>query len=212
MPRSGINLSGRESFALACVEMKNPRTFHFLYVLEDLDNLGDIISVEGSEISYIQPLEYILLTRDKRFKRIVEPQKLTFAFVFYEAPFLEQIVRIEAQPVIAGRCRHFRKIPMKRTDIIVNRHIIVVQNNKKIVGTQRRIVDTFERYAVAYGCVSYQSHRLTVFLSGGVHIRYSHAESSRNGVSRMSAYKRIIFTLKRKRKTAYAVFLPLVCK
>ena len=98
---------------------------------------------------------------------------------------------------------------MESTNIIIYRHIVVVENDQQIIGIVRGVVESLERKTATYRRVADHGNGLPVFLSRSIKIGDGHPERRRYGVTRMPAYKRVVFALRRKREAADASFGPL---
>ncbi len=94
---------------------------------------------------------------------------------------------------------------MQCTYIVINRHVIIVEDNKQVVGGVGYIVESLECKTVSYRSIPDKSHSLTVFFGGGIKVGSSHAESRGNGIAGMTADKSIIFALGGEGETTYAV-------
>lgn len=194
------------------MQMQKPRSFHFLDILQNFYNLCDIIAIEGPEIPDVQSFEYVLFTRYKRFERVVESLDTAFALILNQTPFLEEIEELEADTVITRRGGDFGQVSVECPDVVVNRHIIVIENDKQIVGVVRCVVEAFECQAAADGRIAYQRDCLAVFLTRCVQVGYGHTQRRGNGIAGMPAYECVKLALKRKGKAAYSVLLALIGK
>ena len=85
-----------------------------------------------------------------------------------------------------------RQVAVQRTHIGVNRHIVVVEDYKQVVGGVGGIVDAFEGQTAAYRGVAYHGHHVAARMLVVEHCGHSHAESCRNGVGGMSGGKCVV--------------------
>ena len=102
VPRGRVGLGGRITFALDGAQVEYAWAFHIFYVGQYSDNAFDVVSVERPEISHVQALKYILLMREKRLERIVEPKNRPAAFFRNQMHLFQQPISAVAECVITA--------------------------------------------------------------------------------------------------------------
>ena len=149
MPFGGLFLGRSIAFALDSAQMENARAFHVANVGEHLNKFLDIMTVKGTEIPDIQPFEYILLAQQERFETVVESEDGTTSAVADQMQFSQNLINTIAPFVISGRSVYLSEVRIERANVIVNRHVVVVEDDKEVVGGVSGIVDALEGQAAA---------------------------------------------------------------
>ena len=80
------------------------------------------------------------------------------------------------------------------TDILVDRHIVIVQYDQQVVGVGRGIVQPFECHATAHSTVSNEGNDTPILILESS--CYSHAQCCRYGVGSMPRRKGVVLTLR----------------
>ena len=144
VPGGRILLGGLVAFPFDGVQMQYARSLHLFYIEEDAHEIDDIMAVKWSEISDIQALEDILLTRDKGFDRIVEAQDAPLAGVGDESFAAEEAIDLVAHAVVARGGVEFGQIAMECPDVVIDTHIVVVEHDKQVIGVVGGVVESLE--------------------------------------------------------------------
>ena len=175
------------------MQVEDSGTLHVLYLLEHLHDLVDIIAVEGAEITYIKAFEYILLIAYQGLERVVESQDSPLTLISDIALVAEEIIESLAQTVIAERCGELGEVFMERSDVVVDAHLVVIQDDEQVVGMVGGIVETLEGETAADGCVADDGHRLAFLMPGSQLIGDRHSEGCRYGIGGMPRYESVEF-------------------
>ena len=126
MPGCRFEFCGAIAFAFDCVDVKQLRTFHVFYFAQSANEFYDIVSVHGSEISYVQSFEYVLLIGYERLQRVVEAYYGFSPAVAQESELYELLRQLEAQPVVARGCVQVAQVLSHSAHAAVNAHSVVV--------------------------------------------------------------------------------------
>ncbi len=211
MPRGRVGLGGRVALALHGTQVQYARPFHIPDIVEHLHNGAYVVAVEGTEITYVQPLEDILLLRQQRLQAVVETQQRATAPVAHKVELLKTFECLVSHIVVYSGSVDMRELRIKGSDIAVDAHIVVVQHYQQIVRSVRGIVDTLEGKAAAYrGVADYGHHvapgRFALKLRG-----HSHTERRRYGIGGVARRECVIIAFGRIREAAQASERP-VCR
>ena len=110
--------------------------------------------------------------------------------------------KLISEIIVGFRCCEMGEIGIERADIAVNRHIIIIKNDKKIRIGIGSVVKPLERETATDGGIAY--NRYDIAERGFVLQRtcHSHAKRCRNGVRGMACSKCIIFAFLWRREAA----------
>ena len=202
MPCRGVLLGGCVPFPFLGLDMQYPRTLHILDVVEHFHKGAHVVPVDRPEIADVQPLEDVLFAREKRFQTVVEPQYGALALIRHQMELAEEAEQAVAQVVVPPRSGNVGQIAVQRPGVGVDAHIVVVEDDKQVVGGVGGIVDPLEGQSAADGGVTDHGHhiapRLFVIDFGG----YGHPERRRDGVGGMPGGEGVVFALGRIGETA----------
>lgn len=86
------------------------------------------------------------------------------------------------------------EITAECTGALIYGHVVVVEDDKEVVGVCAGIVEPFESKSARHGTITDDRHDLIVLARQT--IRHSQAKCRRNGVGGMSRHKSIVLTLR----------------
>ncbi|MPN22093.1 hypothetical protein SDC9_169476 [bioreactor metagenome] len=89
--------------------------------------------VNGTKISDIEPFEHILLLGNKRFYAVVEAKYNVFLLFRNEIFTFDGLINPVPHFIVFGRGSHFNQIILNPTHITVDRHVVVVEDDKQVV-------------------------------------------------------------------------------
>ena len=142
------------AFSLRRVQVKQFRTAHILQLSKNTHQFNDVVAVERSEITDVHTLENVLLTSQSRFQRIVEANQSLPTLIAHHSTRLEPLRSLETQFVV-GRIRiELQQVFLHTAHRLVNRHIVVVEDDEQVVVGRRNIVQTLERQSAAHRTVA----------------------------------------------------------
>ena len=161
------------------------------------------MSINRSEIANIHPFKDILLISGDRFETVAQADKHLLAFVIEQSQLLHSFRRLIAQLVVAGSGGQVQQVMLHATHAVINRHVIVVEDNQQVVGHGRGIVEPFKSQSATHATIAYHSYHMLVFLSFELS-GHSHTQSCGNGIRSMSAGKGVVnaFFWRRERTNA----------
>ncbi len=126
VPYRRILLGRRETISLLRMHVQDTRPLHLLDVAKHFDHFSHVVAVERPEVSYVQPVEYVLLTRYGRLQRVAEAQHYSLLALVDKSMVSAEIVGMVTEPVISSGGGDFREIIVQGADIVVYRHVVVV--------------------------------------------------------------------------------------
>ena len=166
------------------------------------------MSICGTEVADVHPLEHILLIVEQGFQRIVEAQDALAVLLVEATPRGEPTCNTETYFVVGRTGVQVVQIFSHTSHSAVDAHIVVVQNHEQIVGRVRSVVDALECQAAAHGSVADDGYYVLVSLTL-LHRGYRHAQRSRDRVAGMSTGEGIVFTFFGRREGANAFKLTI---
>ncbi len=196
VPDGGCLFGWLEALALGGVDVQKLGTLHILDVLQYFGQGIHIVSVYGTEITDIHPFEHILLLGEHRLQAVVEADEALPSGVVQNPPLVQHLGNLEAEAVIAFRSLKIQQILFHASNTTVDGHVVVIQDDKQVVGRGRSIVQPFECQTAAHRTVTDDGHDVT-FLFTFVLGSYRHAQSSGDGVRGMSTSEGVVFTFLR---------------
>ena len=118
---------------------------------------------------------------------------------------LQGVVGLVAQQVVAlARC-DARQVVVEGTHVLVDGHLVVVEDDEQVVGVRRGVVQALEGHAAADRGIADHGHHLPLVALQLV--GHSHAQGSRNAVRGMSRRERVVLALLRGGESAQAAQL-----
>ena len=208
MPSGRILLGRFEALAFLSVQMQELRPLHLLELLQDTHQVLHIVPIDRSEVAYVHTLEDVLLLRNGAFQTVAQADERLAAIIVHQAHLLQHLRSLIPYIIIALGSGEIQQIFLHASHTVVDRHVVVVQDDKQIVRMARHVVESFKRQSAAHAAIAYHSHHMAVCLPFYLS-SHSHAEGSRDRVAGMSAGEGIIFTLQRGREGAYAAQLSV---
>ena len=196
VPFGGMLLRRSEPFAFNGMQMQYLRAAHVFDIMQHPCQILHVMPVYGPEVADVHSFEYVLLAGGYRFETVAEADQRFAPFLVQYAYFRQSLRGLEPQPVVRAGSGEVEQILFHPADAAVDRHIVVVQYDKQIVGCARRIVQPLESQSSAHRTVTEDGHHMAVVFSF-LGCRHSHAQSRRNGIRSMPAGESIVFALLR---------------
>ena len=120
------------------------------------------MSVYGPEIADVESFKQVLLARKQRFDAVVETKHHIFFFFADEFPLFKYLINLVSEFIVFGRSGHFYEVILNTTHIAVDRHIVVVEDDKQVVRLRTGVVKPLVCQAPGHGAIAYNCHYLTV--------------------------------------------------
>ena len=92
------------------------------------------MSVDRSEIADVQTFENVLLVGGNRFQAVAQANQHLTAFFVQQANLLHRPRSLVAQLVVTGCGSQVQQIMLHASHAVVNRHIVVVEDDQQVVG------------------------------------------------------------------------------
>ena len=140
----------------------------------------------------------------QRFQAVVEPHYGAFAAVVDEMHFPHCAVRLVAEVVISLRCVEMGKIGVQRSYVMIDAHLVVVEDYEEVVGGVCGIIQPFECEAAANGGVADDSHYIAPRVFAFELACHCHAECGGYAVGCMPGAECVVIAFRRVGKPAYA--------
>ena len=189
----------------AQVQYLRPR--HILDVVQFVDDIDDVVAVDRPEVAYVEPLEYVLLLGKQCLQAVVEAQYRAAVLLVDEVQLAQRAVGVVAQLVVAPRGGDVYQIFVQPAHVMVDGHVVVVEDDEQVVGVDRGVVQPLEGQTAGNGGVADDGNHLAllllVFQPGGD----GHTQCGRYGVGGMSGDEGVVFALGRVGETAQPVQL-----
>ena len=163
MPYDSIFFGRSKSLSLNRFDMQDFGSGHIFYIIQNSDQMFYIMSVYRAEISDIQSFKYILMPRYQSFQTIVETEYGTFLLFGDETHFYQQTVKFVPHVVVKGQGVDTRQIMMESSDIVVDSHVVIVEDNQQVIRVSRCIIQSFKSQSSRNSGIAYHSDDLTVF-------------------------------------------------
>ena len=195
VPQGGILLCSGESLSFFGVDVEHLGTLHVANALECTYKRNHIMSVLRSEVADIHPLEYVFLSCEYRFQRVVEAQDLAFALLVEPSDAQQVLAGPIAQAIVPAAGVQLVEVMLHAAHAVVDAHVVVVEDNEQVVGHGTGIVQTFKSQPSAHTAIADDGYHMS-FLMMAVG-SYSHAQCSRDAVGGMSAGKGVVFAFLR---------------
>ena len=145
MPLRSRFLRRPEPFPLQRLHMKQLRTLHLLYIIQLPHKVQHIVPVHRPEITDIKTLKQIMLLRDQRLQTVIKPQDALPPVLRNQVHLAHHPVQIIPHLVIRlARC-YINQVTANPPHIMVNSHIIIIQNNQQVIRIIRSIIQSFKR-------------------------------------------------------------------
>ena len=178
------------------VQVQQFRPLHVLDLFEDAHQFLHVMSVEGTEVTDVHTLEDVLLVRDGTLQSVRQTDETLAPFVAEHALAVHPARGLETQGVVGFIGAQIQQILFHTTHRAVYRHVVVVEDDQQVVGTRRRVVQTFEGQSAAHGSVADNGHHMTILLLFEFG-RNGHTQGRRYRVARMTAGKSVVFAFGR---------------
>ncbi len=194
MPGSWVFFGRLITLALHSVEVNELGTCHILDIPEGLNKLFHIVTVEGAKVTYVESLEYILLTSEQRLHGVVETQHHALAAIANDVMLAHELIGLVAEIVVALRCGELGHVFTQRTHWSVNRHVVVVEHYEQVVLVNRRIIDALKCQAATNRGIANHRHHAAV----GVGLQLAgdrHSQRCRYGVAGMTSLEGVVLAL-----------------
>ena len=143
--------------------------------------------------------------REERLHAVGEAYQRTAHPIADQAMSLQRIVGLVAQQVVALAGGDARQVMVECTHVLVDGHLVVVEQDEQVVGVRRSIVQAFEGHASADRGIADHGHHLPLVAFQVVGHR--HAQGSRDAVRGMTCRERIVLALLRRGESAQAAQL-----
>ena len=116
------------------MQVQNLGSLHVFDVLQHTCQILNIVPVYGAEVADVHSFEDVLLLGGYRLQAVAKSDEGLAAF-FVQNPHFEQKARcLEPQLVIAVGSSQVEQILLHASHAAVDGHIVVVQDDKQIVG------------------------------------------------------------------------------
>ena len=134
MPDGLVVLRRGIAFALLGDDMQHFGSAVMLDLAEDTYQTDDVVSVCGTEIPDVETCENVArLLAEHGFEIIVAAEDSLFLILVHEVHFYRQTVEPPAPFVITCAGSEINEILGKTAFERINRHVVIVQNDKEIV-------------------------------------------------------------------------------
>ena len=112
----------------------------------------------------------------------------------------QHTVHIVAHTIVRRIGQQVDHMTIEPTDILVDRHIVIIQYDQQVVGVRRGIVQPFECHTTTHSAVSNEGHDTATLILEGC--GYGHTQRCRYGIRRMPGSKGVVLTLRGNRKAS----------
>ena len=150
VPDGGFVFGGLVAFALGGMQVQQLGALHVFELAQQAHHLLDVVTVEGTEVAYVHALKDILLMAQHRLDGVVESYDALAAAVAQMAIVLEPSGHLEPYLVIGGIGVEIEQILLHTTHSAVYAHVVVVQDNKQIVGRTGHVVQPLKSQSSAH--------------------------------------------------------------
>ena len=181
MPDGGGLFSRCVSVSFYGVQMQQLRSFHLFQLAQRAHELHHVVSVEGSEIPYVHPLEDVLLMAYRRLQRIAQPYDAFASLVIEHTIGVQPFGSLISQFVVSLAGVEPQQILLHSAHAAVDAHIIVVEDDYHVVWRRRHVVESLESQSAAHRSIADYRHHVSVVVARlpGSH---RHSERRRYGV------------------------------
>ena len=210
VPDGGLFLGLLEALALDGADVQHLRPTEVLDLAQGLHERHHVVPVHGPEVADVEALEDVLSAREERLHAVGEAYQRTAQPVADQSMTLQRIVGLVAQQVVALAGGDARQVMVEGTHVLVDGHLVVVEQDEQIVGVRRSIVQAFEGHASADRCITDDGHHLSLVTFQIV--CHGHTQGSRNAVRGMTRRERIVLALLRCGESAQATQLAQGCE
>ena len=189
------------------MQMEQLGATHVLQLSQDANQVFHAMPIEWTKVANVHPFEDILLMRYSALQRVTQSDQPILPIIMQHAMALHPSGGFEAHLVVGLVCAQAQQVLLHATHRTVDRHVIIVQDDKDIVRTGRHIVQALKGQAATHGTIANDGHHLPVFVLqlGG----HGHAQCGRNTIGGMATDKRIIGTFLGRGKGAQPMQLAI---
>ena len=191
--------------------MYDARPLEILQLGEDAHEFFYIMPVKWAEIADIKTLKQVLLIGEQSLKAIAESEYQAAALLIDDFMAQAEAIYLKFEVVISARGVEMRHIFTYCSHVLVDSHIVVVEQDNEVVAINRSIVHSLESESATYRRIAYHSHHIAMFHSLQF-CSHRHAQGCRNGVGCVTCDKRVVFALLRIWESAQPVVLTIVFK
>ena len=205
VPDGCLFLGLLEALSLDGAHVQHLRSAEVLDLAQGLHERHHVVPVHGSEVADVEAFEDVLSAREERLHAVGEAYQRTAQAIADQSMSLQRIVGLVAQQVVALAGGDARQVMVECAHVLVDGHLVVVEQDEQVVGVRRCIVQAFESHSSADRSIADHGHNLS--LVAFQIVCHSHAQGSRDAVRGMSRRERIVLALLGVRESAQATQL-----
>ena len=164
---------------------------------------GDVVTVDRTEISESETLEQVAILQDT----LLDDVACLLHCATQRRQSRQRIPYAVFETIVVARGGDAQQIVFQRTDIGVDRHIVVVENDEQVCLARARIVQTLECQSARHRSVA--DHRNHVVLLAFQTHCLGHTQRCRDRNRCVTAHKGVVTALATARETAQTVQLTI---
>ena len=178
--------------------------FHVLQLSQDAHDFSHVVSIKRSEVPDVHAFEDVLLVADGRLDGVVEPQDTFLSVLTKVAAMMEPLRSLEPQLVVSGIRIEGQEIFFHATHCVVDAHVVVVEDDEKVVRSRRNVVQSLECQSTTHGTIADNGYNLLVILATFLGCD-GHTQCRRDGIGGMSTGESVVLALQRRGKWAQSM-------